>query len=393
MEVILNTWTITFISSIFRTFVPKLLIKQFMAFEATKKDWSELYMFFRLLAEGMIEVGGSTDKRLPIAKITREEHDGIRSYFIGSEEIIIKSEQFEKTVLREDFQVVAQLILDALRSESTETTDTKGNPLIASPEGVEAFLDEVGIFNLASQTVDRINFSLTFFTPETEPIDCILRSRIGKSLSLLDGGRAANLKLEQTGVKFASPTVSKVNALETTYTVMDRMLLIERLGGVLKYADVADRVFRANLAMIDLHLPRLLAEMLRTMHLEGINRVSELIQRMNEINPLKVKTEFIEKHHFYEHKLKQLLIASALGMRPAKIYTGEDSAIGALILLKNDATLVYYPASDRNAFGEFLYKNSRFEVTPIEKDKYGTLERENYVYYFKLNLKIMLTRR
>ncbi|MFA6872856.1 MAG: HpaII family restriction endonuclease [Bacteroidaceae bacterium] len=364
-----------------------------MAFEATKKDWSELYMFFRLLAEGMIEVGGSTDKRLPIAKITREEHDGIRSYFIGSEEIIIKSEQFEKTVLREDFQVVAQLILDALRSESTETTDTKGNPLIASPEGVEAFLDEVGIFNLASQTVDRINFSLTFFTPETEPIDCILRSRIGKSLSLLDGGRAANLKLEQTGVKFASPTVSKVNALETTYTVMDRMLLIERLGGVLKYADVADRVFRANLAMIDLHLPRLLAEMLRTMHLEGINRVSELIQRMNEINPLKVKTEFIEKHHFYEHKLKQLLIASALGMRPAKIYTGEDSAIGALILLKNDATLVYYPASDRNAFGEFLYKNSRFEVTPIEKDKYGTLERENYVYYFKLNLKIMLTRR
>ncbi len=364
-----------------------------MAFEATKRDWSELYIFFRLLAEGSIVLGGSVSKTLPIVKITREEHDGVRTYLIGSEEIKIISEQSEKTILREDFQIVAQLVLDALRSEATEMTDAKGNLLIASPEGVEGFLDEVGIFNLSAQAADRTDFYLTFFTSEAEPIGCTLRSRIGKPVPLLDGGRTANLKLEQVGVKFASPTVSKVNALETAHTVMDRMLLIERLGGVLKYADVADRVFRANLAMIDLHLPRLLAEMLRTMHLEGINKVTELTERMKEINPLKVKVEFIEKHHFYEHKLKQLLIASALGMRPAKIYTGQESAIGALVLLETDGKIVYYPASDRNTFGEFLYQNSRFEVTPIEKDKYGILERENNAYYFKLNLKIALTRR
>ena len=29
----------------------------------------------------------------------------------------------------------------------------------------------------------------------------------------------------------------------------------------------------------------------------------------------------------------------------------------------------------------------------MEKDKYGELERENNVYYFKLNLKIGLTKR
>ena len=80
-------------------------------------------------------------------------------------------------------------------------------------------------------------------------------------------------------------------------------------------------------------------------------------------------------------------------MRPAKIYTGQESAIGALVLLETDGNIVYYPASDRNTFGEFLYQNSRFEVTPIEKDKYGILERENNAYYFKLNLKIALTRR
>ena len=40
--------------------------------------------------------------------------------------------------------------------------------------------------------------------------------------------------------------------------VAERMMMIERLGGVLKYADVADRVFRSNLLMIDLNFPRVL---------------------------------------------------------------------------------------------------------------------------------------
>ena len=36
-------------------------------------------------------------------------------------------------------------------------------------------------------------------------------------------------------------------------------------------------------------------------------------------------------------------------------------------------------------FADFLFVNSRFEKSSTEKDKYGYLERENGVYYFKLN--------
>ena len=140
---------------------------------------------------------------------------------------------------------------------------------------------------------------------------------------LYDRGRTANLKLEQSGVKFAVPTVNKVNALpESSEEVAERMLMIERLGGVLKYSDVADRVFRCNLQMIDLHFPRVLAEMVRIMHIEGVTRISELTDRIKEMNPLKIKDELIKKHGFYEFKMKQFLLALALGMRPAKIYNG-----------------------------------------------------------------------
>ena len=211
---------------------------------------------------------------------------------------------------------------------------------------------------------------------------------------LLDGGRTANLKLEQTGVKFAVPTVNKINALpESSTEVAERMRMIERLGGVLKYSDVADRVFRCNLLMIDLHFPRMLAEMVRLMHLEGITRVPELTERIKEINPLKIKDELIQKHRFYEYKMKQFLLALALGMRPAKIFNGTDSAVEGMLLVDGQGEVLCYHQSRRREFADFLYQNSRFEKGPLEKDKYGFLERENGTWYFKLNAKIGLVKR
>ena len=55
-----------------------------MAFEATKREWCELYTFFRLLTEGKVTLGTAKAKKgeidWPIAMIQREEHDGTRSY-------------------------------------------------------------------------------------------------------------------------------------------------------------------------------------------------------------------------------------------------------------------------------------------------------------------------
>lgn len=74
--------------------------------------------------------------------------------------------------------------------------------------------------------------------------------------------------------------------------------------------------------MIDLHFPRVLTEMVRIMHLDGISRISELTEVIKQMNPLKIKDELINKHKFYEFKMKQFLMALVLGMRPAKIYNG-----------------------------------------------------------------------
>ena len=376
-----------------------------MAFTATKRELGELYTFFRLLADGQVNMGTASaqikenDLR-PIAMIQRIEHDGARRYYIEQNDVrivfgeiekrtnlfVAKTDVEETSFPREDFDAAASMILSSLKSQSGEEIEVC--------DELEGFLDTVRIFDLEAKTEDRTDISIAFWHPEAPLTGFSIRCRLSPMNPLLDGGRTANLKLEQSGVKFAVPTVNKVNALpESPNEVMERMLMIERLGGVLKYNDVADKVFRCNLLMIDLHFPRMLSEMVRLMHLDGITRINELVEHIKEINPLKIKDELINKHGYYEHKMKQFLLALALGMRPAKIYNGTDSAIEGMLMTNGDGIVLCYHKSDSQTFADFLFQNTRLEKGPLEKDKYGFLERENGTYYFKLNVKIGLVKR
>lgn len=361
-----------------------------MAFEATKREWGELYAFFRLLADGNVYAGTPDAKKnealcWPVAMVQREEHDGTRQYVIESEYIHILGENIDKRVPREDFATVADIVFEAVK-QSKEYD-------VMSPDGVEEFLDEVAIFDLEAKTDDRTDFYVAFYHVNTPLVGFCVRSRLSPMFPLLDGGRTANFKFEQTGVKFATPTVNKINAFGEEEDVVGRMLMIERLGGALKFNDAADKVFRSNLGMIDLHFPRVLGEMCRAMHLEGITKVSDLTEYIKQLNPLKIKDELITKHRYYEHKMKEFLLALALGMRPAKLYNGTDSAIAGFLMVDAQGEVLCYQKSERQTFADFLYYNTRLEKGPTAKDKYGYLEKENGVYYFKLNLKIGLVKR
>lgn len=361
-----------------------------MAFEATKREWGEVQSFLRLLADGYVCAGtptGETCTERPyrIAVVQREEHDGTRRYLIEGDDIHIVGEKMDKRVSREYFKAAAELIADAMKRTHTDGME--------SPDGVEEFLDEIAVYDLEAKTDDRTDYHIGFWTVEAPLVGFRVCSRLAPMNPLLDGGRTANLKFEQTGVKFATPTVNKINALESPNEVIDRMRMIDRLGGVLKYSDVADKVFRSNLSMIDLHFPRLLAEMVRTMYVEDMTRVSELTERIREINPLKIKEELITKHRFYEYKMKQFLLALALGMRPAKLFNGTDSAVEGFIMVDTEGCPVCYQKADKGTFEDFLFRNTRFEKGSLEKDKYGYLERENGAYFFKLNAKIGFVKR
>ena len=95
----------------------------------------------------------------------------------------------------------------------------------------------------------------------------------------------------------------------------------------------------------------------------------------------------------WKSKIKEFLLALATGMRPAKLYNGTESAICGFLFVTGEGEVLCYQRAYRQTFADFLFYNSRLEKGSTEKDKYGYLERENGVYYFKLNLKIGLLKR
>ena len=359
---------------------------------ATRREWNELYVFFNLLAQGGIVLGNEeglpSGRVLPIFQVTRQEHDGERRYTVEETDIHVEGEQMDERFPREDFGTVAAMILDTLKRERNEEVE--------APEGVEGFLDALKIYDMEARTDDRTDFYITFHDSSFPPVGFRIYSRLCAMMPLLDGGRTANLKFEQGGIRFSQPAVNKINYRDdpdNPNEVARRMLYIESMGGVLKYNDVADKVFRSNLCMIDLNLPRVLAEMVRLMHLDNISRVDELTELIEERNPLKIKEELIRKHRYYRYKMKEFLLALALGMRPAKQYNGTDSAVAGFVMVDAEGRMVAYRKTERQVFADFLFKHTRLEKGHPEKDKYGYLERENRAYYLKLNLKISFVKR
>ena len=75
-------------------------------------------------------------------------------------------------------------------------------------------------------------------------------------------------------------------------------------------------------------------------------------------------------------------------MRPAKIYDGRESAVSGFVMVDAAGGLLAYTKMERQVFADFLFSHTRLEKGSPEKDKYGYLERENRLYYLKLNLKV-----
>lgn len=398
-------------------------------FTISRKEWIELVALMKVMSKP--KLAWSNNKGLPIKGrtarlecIQRKEVNGFRTYRRIEEEVdgvmttlieitcVLDAHEEGEKPQTERLTVDAELWADAashaaslLAGAPSLTGRAGGEAFVEVDDAMEAFLDDIQMQSIGGVSEGPFHILLGINGQKTAVTGVM--NRLGSvTTRLLDGGRAANLKLLQTGTRFAQPMAQKVNyegeelLSETknsteaiSRVIRERMVMIERMGSGLKYEDVADKVFRCNLAMIDLHMGRLLTEMVRLSYLEDTVRIDELVQRINEENPLKVKQDLIDKHHYYEHKLRQLLFACLGGMRPAKIFTGIDNLPAYFLLLTPDGTPVLFDASDRDLLSRFLLLNTRLERGSLEKDHYGVLERENNQYFFKLNLKISLTKR
>ena len=88
------------------------------------------------------------------------------------------------------------------------------------------------------------------------------------------------------------------------------------------------------------------------------------------------------------HKIKEFLVAIALGMTPGHLWMGETGAHGGYIIVKEDGDIVCYHLYNRDEFKEYLYHNTFLDTPSSGRHKFGIVYDENGKKCIKLNLQI-----
>ena len=350
-----------------------------------KGEWSEAYVLLRLLAQGKIYAADENldqidDMYFPILKILREE---------------IENHKYEYTVDSQDRKIDIYFNNNLVRSypqnQFCEEADylydkiVEGGNRAFAIEQSEDFLKEIGCGRLAAPSSDKTDITMQIHDINTgySPVcGFSIKSEIGNAPTLINATGATNFVYEIEGLD--DEQIDSINAIDTKTKIRDRMNRIFGEASSVKFVKVNSDVFANNLMLIDSRLHEIVAESLVVHYRDGLGKCREVVNALEETNPLGFPSS-----GFYEYKFKELLCCAALGMTPATVWDGHDEANGGYIVVTSSGNVLAYHIYNRDFFKEYLMNNTKYERGSTTRHGFASLYKENGKTFLKLNLQII----
>lgn len=360
-----------------------------MAITGNKGEWSEIYALFRLLGEGKVHAGDANMNKLdlyyPILNIIREES---RRYEYKP------NKQQNIVVIDEDGREHIRIPMDKFMEESTILLQTIKNTkqrTFAIPD-IECFMNNVGCTKLKAPSKDKSDIHIIIHdlrTNMTPLLGFSIKSQLGSQSTLLNATQATNITYSVEGDRMTDGIIEEINHIEDH---LPRMKALIEKGFHLKYKDIEHHTFKNNLLFLDTCMPEFIATCLICDSMpNSTSQIKEAVEIVAKQNPFHFTGNDVIA--FYEHKMKVLLLDSALGMTPATEWKGRYDANGGYLIVKKDGDIVCYHFYNRNDVEDYLYNNTRFERGSRTRHQYGSLYRgKDGKVYLKLNLQIRFTK-
>lgn len=360
-----------------------------MALTGNKGEWSEIYTLFKLLGDGKVFAGDSNLNKLdlyyPIINIIREESKKYE-YKPQTEQNIV--------VIDEDGHEFARISMDIFMKESVFLLDKikEANERAFPIPGTECFMGKIGCTKLKAPSKDKADIHIVIHdlrTNMTPLLGFSIKSQLGSGSTLLNATKATNFIYRIEGGQMTDKELEEINSIEDH---LPRMKTIIERGYCLKYDDVEHPIFKNNLLFLDTCMPEFIASCLVCDSLPNpISSIKEAVTLVAKENPFGFSGHNVLE--FYEHKMKVLLIDSALGMTAAKEWNGRYDANGGYLVVKKNGDIVCYHFYNRNDVEDYLFNNTRFERGSRSRHDFGRLFRkEDGEVYIKLNLQIRFTK-
>lgn len=350
-----------------------------------KGEWSELYVFLRLLDEGRVYAANANLEKIddvyyPIVQIERQEKDEPRyEYAVVDTDIEIRenppSDVSPRVVPRSEMERQADSLYEGI-TEKDEAIKGK----------VADFVKDIGVHKVKAASNEKIDIQLrtqNIFTNSEQDMGFSIKSFIGARPTLLNASRDTIFEYR---VKGLSPElIDEINSIEGSSWVKRRVVKTRQSGEIV-YSRMMNETFERNLSMIDTKMPELLSYALQYAYSEGNSATDcrQTLKLLREKNPLRFKDVDL-----YEYKFKKFLCASALGMVPSEKWDGHDEANGGYIVVKGNGELVLFPlARSRDEFEQYLLDHTKFETPSSSRYSIANLEWRDGGVFMKLTLQI-----
>ncbi len=349
-----------------------------------KGEWSEFYVFVKLLDERRIYPAGEdlvVDKSFfyPVLKISRNENrENKKIYDVGGDKDKIKIldanglelaiidgkglkkrvkqifDEISKAKGRGPFRIGAvNDLFEKLLCDSVKASNNKKADILLTIK------DELGVH-------PEYGYSI--------------KSMIGAASTLLNSSGATNFiyEIKNLNKKFYSDVNKAVK-------FKDKLNIIFSNGGTLDFKKISSTTFTDNLQLIDNTFPRIMAEFLLRYYKGDGNTFEKLLNVINQNN---VTPGLNVSKNNYRHKIKNFLINVALGMVPGTEWDSYMKAYGGYIIVKNDGEICCYQLNKRDIFQDYIYNNVKFDTPSTTKFKFGKIYKESGKSFIKLNLQI-----
>lgn len=351
-----------------------------------KGDWSEFYALLYLIGIKKLYAADENLDKLdemyfPILNVFRNEKqndDSVKrvDFVIGDNDvqIVIDSEIKSTRAIAEFIEEADALCKDIIGAKGAQ---------FVIPHG-EFFLNSLHLKRLAAPSQDVTDIKVKLHDSITgldQIMGFSIKSYLGGAPTLFNASGATNFKYIVSGISIEQ--MNEINVIDTRTKIMDRISKIYELGGNIKFYRALNKVFGANLMMIDSRMEELIGEMLLDSYKNNYTDCAELIERMENNNPLGYPRE-----GFYSYKFKKFLCAKALGLDPSKEWNGMDDANGGYIVVREDGEVVAYHLYNRDMFEQYLYDNTFLERASTSRHGYASLYVEDDEMYINLNLQI-----
>ncbi len=237
---------------------------------------------------------------------------------------------------------------------------------------------------LINDDIDGFNDMPDFKNPEAfeaEEQALAFRTRTDYGVLFISAGDVTNF-VYSLG-KQNSSIIKEFNSLDR---FKKKFELLASQSIVPKWVGVGSRTFYNNLMMIDTCLPWILGECLLYYYSGKAHTIVEAEAMLRKENPLNF--DITNQPKFYEYKLKQFLLAFALGMTAGTPWNGKLVANGGYIVVKEDGDIVCYHFLERNELEDYLFNNTYFDTPSTKRHGFGNIISSDKGDFLKLNLQV-----